>query len=348
MAAPRGKPAEPAPSEEEARELAGYGPAPEGYLGAPAYALRVRQRQKELTARIAEVNERLKKAEAERDGAEAQIGQAAVDFGLVKEGAEELESKVAEAERSISAAKGRKTHEEETYDREMARINGEIEELAQQIAPRLDRQQTIDEEVRTAEAARQRAEARVKRVDIELRNIEGALAKGTIDPATAEARTIEAQSQRVALEREVHARAAEHARTQAEQGRMRSELSPSQRKMQALEKERGRLTAEHEERVGAYSAHARLASNWRRSRLAVIGRRLYEMDPRPRLLDGERLFGRIDQSRQKVATVQAELEQYLRAMDAYDEEALTKAKHLLMAASGVVGILLFAALLYSC
>ncbi len=339
----------PTPAPEEVAKVAGFGPAPRSFLGAPGYALAVRKRQAVLTAKVAGLNELLRKAEAERDGAEAQLGQAAVDYGLVTgDEAEALKSKVAEAERSISGAKERKTQADEQYERDMQRLGAAIAQVAAELEPSEGRRAGLEAEVKEAEAAQGRIEARLKRLEIELRSIEQAEAKGGMDGQTALARKAAAEGQKIGLEAEARAAAATLGRARAEANQLKVQLAPLTRKLAALEKEREDLTREHEERVGAHSEHQKRASNWRRSRLAIIGRQVHAMSPRPKLLDAERLFGRIEQSRDRVVKAQRDVELHLAAMDAFDHEATDRAKYVLMGAGGVLAVLLLALLLYSC
>ena len=119
------------------------------------------------------------------------------------------------------------------------------------------------------------------------------------------------------------------------------------KKLAALEKKKNRLDEEYQERLGKLSETAKLAFAWRRSRLAVAGRKVYELEQRPKLLDGDRLFARIDQSREKVAKVQAELELHLKALDAFDADAFEKTRYLAYGMGGVVALILLILLLYA-
>ena len=73
--------------------------------------------------KIAEINTRMKGAEGEKDGAEAQLGQAAVDFGIITgREADELKKGVAEAERSIDGAKVRKTQADDVFEKDVEQL----------------------------------------------------------------------------------------------------------------------------------------------------------------------------------------------------------------------------------
>jgi len=323
------------------RRLAGYGPPPASTLGAPAYALRVRRRQKELKVAIAEIEGRLRKAEAERDGAEAQLGQAAVDYGLVSEAsddADKLTSRVAEAERSIAQAKGRQSQQKEYFEAEKQRKQAEIQALEERLAPVRQKIGEFEERLKAAAEEKRRAEATTKRLEIEARN-----AAATSD--LARQRSIE--EQRVASAGAVAAKEQEAEQLKYGMDVLAQKTREDELKLNALKTELGQFSAFAAERVGDTGEREKLAAVWRRSRLAVIGRRVYDMEQRPQLLDGDRLLGRIDQSRKKVTEVQQELGPYLEALDAYDRDSVRKALYLAIGC-GVLFLVLLGVLFATC
>jgi len=326
-------------SEAKVAELAGFGPAPENILGAPGYAMRVMSRQKELKETIADINDRMSKAEAERDGAEATLGQAAMDFGLVPDAAREIEAKVAEAEKSISAARGRTDHETEQHKEELARLDGELKQVRDMLEPLVQRERIIADEVSAAETHHRRAAAVVQRSQIQIRNLESG--KGSVMPGDDPAGQLaQLKSQLAPQQAQANEAAQKLAAVQKEETGLKSQMSPLRKKQQKLEEERQASIDAYEEAMGERSAEAKRANAWRRSRLAVAGRQVYDQKPRPRLTDGDRLFARIDASRQKVKNIQAELDLHLRALDAFDAEAVGQAKLVLYGAIGVVLLIL--------
>jgi uncharacterized phage infection (PIP) family protein YhgE len=336
-------PASDAPSPDaQVVAIAGFGPAPSSALGAPSYALRVLKRQKELKAEITEINQRLATAEAERDGAEATLGQAALDYALVSD-VGNIQAQVAEAEKAISAAKSRSAKEDEYFQHDLDRIDAEIARICEELDPLLARLQTVKDDLSTAQTHHRRVTAAVQRVQIEQRNIEQGKVQG--DPHQLQDRH---QQLRQELDR-LRIQASESQRTLQQTTRaverLDAESSARRAQLDSLEAQRQDVVDEYEDTVEHHSEEATQAMSWRRSQLATIGRTVYDDPPRPKLVDGERIFGRIEQSRAKVETIQAELDLRLKALDAYDAARFHQARYFAIGA-GALLLLVVILLLY--
>lgn len=327
--------------------VSGFGPPPSSYLGAPAYALRVLARQRELKAKIREINELLAKAEAEQDGAVAQLGQAAIDFGLLPDMAEEIERKVSEAERSISTARGRSSQQAEHHKKELARLEGELATLRDAAAPLLEREKAQVEAVGETEENIRRLHAMIQRLQIEQRNLEPARSAGAAGAAGRQ-RLVELQAELGKLQVTAQQEAAKLAQLKREGEAIANELFPLRRKLASLEDERKREIQSHEEKAGEASEASKRAFAWRRSQLAVAGRKVLQFAERPRLVDAERLYGRIAQSQEKVAKIQQELELHLQALDSFDRTAFERARLVGIVGAGVAFVALVAVLAITC
>lgn len=346
MVGPSPAPSGPSNQDDKASEIGGYGPAPDSALGAPAYALRVLKRQKELKELITELNDRLAKAEAERDGAEATLGQSALDYSLLPNLDEELKAKVTEAEKAITAAKRRSTKETERYQRSIERVDTELSSVRAELDPLVDREEALGDEIAEAETRHRRETAALQRAQIELRNLEQGKVQG--DKAQQQARLQQLQGEIQTLEAQAAEAQRALQRTKQSAAQLEAQSAPLRKKLQTLEDQRQAANDEYEDALGLRSEEAKRAMAWRRSHLAVAGREVYDKETRPKLLDGARLFGRIEQSRAKVDALQSELELHLRALDAYDEDAYKMARYLALGAGGLLALVLLIVLLYGC
>jgi chromosome segregation ATPase len=327
--------------------IAGFGPPPEGYVGVPTYALRVLMRQRELKAKVREINELLAKAEAERDGAVAQLGQSALDYGLLPDMAEAIERKVSEAERSISAARGRTSQEAEHHKKELARLDGELAAARTAIAPLLDREKAKTEEVEETEENLRHLQGMIQRLQIEQRNLEQAKGADAAGAAGTD-RLIEIQSELGKLQISAQQEGAKLAQLQREATAIAAELAPLQRKLTALDDARKQEIQSHEEKLGQHSEESKRAFAWRRSQLAIAGRKVLEFPDRPKLVDADRLYARISSSQEKVEKIGQDLELHLKALDSFDRKAFERARVLGIVAAGVSAVLLLVVLLVSC
>jgi hypothetical protein len=163
----------------EARTLAAYGEAPDGALKAPFYAYRVYKRRKELEGVLAGRREEAKLAATRAEDALVALGErtraaAANDPGSARalqalKDAEELMRS-----RDHSLAREQDAHAERLRSIDQRIGGAEAELVAAQAAERKASEELVD-----AQGTLQRAEARLKRAEIELRNQAVARAKVT-------------------------------------------------------------------------------------------------------------------------------------------------------------------------
>jgi len=152
----------------EARALADLGPAPEAIWLAPVYAFRVTKRRAELRQALA-----AKRAEAARDGARAEDALAAF-AERVRPIAEKTGwrgfANVAAAEGDLRGRDSGLATEMDGHKTELAQMNARLAKVEDAYAHAKAEERTVEDHLAAADETRARAEAKVKRIDIELRN----------------------------------------------------------------------------------------------------------------------------------------------------------------------------------
>lgn len=157
------------PSEDEIFTFAAYGPPPTSLAGAPGYAVRVFRRRQRL-------QQKLRVARRTRDGAKAAADQVlAAAMEALRDGAPPTHPLA----HMFETLRGYDAVQEAAHDAsaEIARqqaaarqsLHGELEQLQGQKATADVQAATAEAEVERAAQARARVEARIKRVEIELR-----------------------------------------------------------------------------------------------------------------------------------------------------------------------------------
>lgn len=335
-------------AQREVAAVAGFGPPPRGLLGSIPYALRVRRRQKELRASLADINARLAKAETRRNRAESQIGQVAVDQGLVTaDGARDLTTKVQEAERSLAAARSRTTKDADKYAADTKRLEAEESTVKDVLARMIEHERGILDETAVAQTDHQRSEAKLHRAQIEMRNLDEIVAHGD-RTAEAEGRRPEILVQLAQAEKQARDHGAVVARLGDELAALRQNIEAVKVRLDEIDQERQKIDGEYEERLGLHSETTRRASTWRRSRLAAIGREVHDRKPPPTLPGGARLFADVEYARNEMAEVEREAELNIRALDAFDRGAVARAKVAMLVAGGILLVGALVAVAASC
>jgi hypothetical protein len=184
----------------EARALADYGDVPTAPWQAPLYALRVLRRRGELRRALAE-----RRAELLREGTRAD--DAVVAFAERVRPAAEANGwrgfvGVAAEEEVLRGRDGGLAGEMDAHRAELARVDAALAEVEASLAQAKAEETMVAEHLSAAEATKARAEAKVKRIDIELRN---AAAQPGADPAQVQALLAARNGERAALLAEISA-----------------------------------------------------------------------------------------------------------------------------------------------
>ena len=157
----------------EAKMLGNFGEPPKHFWQAPLYAWRVRQR-------LADLKEALKERRQLAERAAKAIDQALVALGQRARGAAELNPQYGRTldllrmnEQTLRQKDGALMGEMDAHSRKLAQIDQKIAEL-QSVATQMQAEERrISDELNMAQATVQRAEAKLKRLDIDLRSAFG-------------------------------------------------------------------------------------------------------------------------------------------------------------------------------
>ena len=160
----------------EARALGDFGDAPTNPLLSPLYAWRVTRRRAELGRRLA-----LQREDATRTRQRAE--DALVAFGQrVRPAVEQAQSRglddVHAAEEVLRSRDGGLAVEMDAHRAELAQIDARLDVVESELAAALADEKQIAEELARAAEVRDRAMAKMKRAEIEIRNATAMLGKG--------------------------------------------------------------------------------------------------------------------------------------------------------------------------
>lgn len=194
----------------EARALADFGPPPEAPWSAPLYAIRVTRRQGELRRALAE-----RRAEAHRETARADdalIAFAERVRSIAERNGWRGFANVSAEEEVLRGRDGGLATEMDAHRAELARADGALAEVETFLAQAKAGEAMVGEHLAAVEAGRARIQAKIKRIDIELRN---AAAQPGADPNAVHALLEARMSERQALLAEVAALEPQFAEIQA-------------------------------------------------------------------------------------------------------------------------------------
>jgi hypothetical protein len=323
--------------------LADYGPAPSRAHLLPAYAYRVFSRQRELKQRLSLLTVERDSAEAERESTLAELARA------VRPAAErvdafrrfftpliELEQVASQRGQALSSVNAELGAHSATFD-------AELTQLAQQVSA----QQLAEREAERAHAEReqlaQRAEAKLKRVHIEIRAVTH-VAEQKLGPQGGQ--IPEAEAAQLALLRErADGIQPEVAQTKADLEQARHSLRQARAGLDAL-RQNERLTARKKQAVGErYQTELQLrgaglseSETEQRKALAELGRAVLAAHgsvpvPEPWLERVRRASERADQMVRRCETQR-------RALDAYDRAKVAQGVRLVCTAIGIIILLI--------
>jgi len=160
-------------TEMELQELAGYGKPDEGTVGDVVYAIRVWFRKRELVEMQAEAKNRTEAAGRRLRKARADLGRAAKKGGF--EDDRHLASfwtRLKEAEARLADVSNQRLSKESQHKDKLDALENEARTLEQEIAPVRAEEEAALESLKRLRTDQKRTEARLKRIEIEIRNIE--------------------------------------------------------------------------------------------------------------------------------------------------------------------------------
>jgi hypothetical protein len=322
--------------------LADFGAPPSVLWMCPPYAVRVLLRKRALNQALRTAQKGAAEAEAVRDEKLAAIAE---KLRASLDGDRELEGFLAPLAKAEQSAKDRElamSDRSAEYASLVASIDQKIaseETLAAAVEQRLNA--AADDEDGKAQLLT-RAQAALKRAEIELRNAEN-VARAAAGPEAREAPAEHAQTilqARTTVELRRQELAAPKADSEASQRMLRgvqAEADEIDRRIRALRSERARAESTFSREIGVRSEGVEQARSERRSALIAIGARLIDSNaaliPKPDYDAFHRL--RID-----VSTRHIDVERIMRALASADAAAVKRGWIVIGAAAGLVLALL--------
>ena len=301
--------------------LADYGEPPDSPALTLAYAYRVFTRQRELKQQLIPIAAECERAQAARERTLAELARGlrpAVEqrseFRRFFASLLELEQRAAERGRTLTAINAQLDAETNQFDAVLTQISGQLEVEAQ-----LEREAQRQHEERQANA--KRADAKLKRVQIEIRAVThlaeqklGPQAGQVPEPEAAQLATLQQRAE--ALEPEIA-----HAREEFEQAQQA--LNQVRARLGALRQNERQITRKKQAYAGAYQKELSLRSQGlseneieQRSALAELGRAL--LATRDTALVPEAWLERVRQVSDRANKLSARAELQRRAIAAYD------------------------------
>ena len=333
-------PVEPAAAAEGSRE---YGPAPSSIFAAPAYAIRVLLKKRELRQRLPVLDAKLKDGESRRDTFLADLARtrrAAIEgderYAGPMSRVREAEGQLQHGNQALNQAQNQMTQAKEQFEQQTRGLGEALESANATL-------RVFGETQAAAETDLKRAEAKQKRLMIEARNAVQAATggqPGVAIPPEVQTRVSQLQSQAAALEPEVAAarqvvadaadqtQAAKQAQHQAAQA------------MQGAERQAASQRQQLESQLASHQAAAGDAGSRVTGALADLARALLAARDLP--LD-DNLSSQVQAAESYVEQCRADHQYVLHALDAADAEAVKRGLLLMVAAA--VGVILLLMLL---
>jgi hypothetical protein len=306
----------------EIQTLSGYGAAPTSFLVAPLYSIRVFRRRRALRAAALVLARRFGDAESARDGLLADLA-GALRGTLSAEGAR-LYERVSEKERRVQDGQTALAGTNEEYRQRMGELQATDAELQRELAAARGRAAEHQGSLAEAEKQRDRAEAKKKRLFIELSAIvERAEKAGTAIPSD-QAATVERLERDIAeqktvvdgLQARVDERKAAFAAVVAEERRLVGKQRDAEKKRRAVDEE-------FQERIGLRNEETSSAARETTAALADVGRALLAARGRVAVVEPD-VLARITAADLAVVNAATDVERHMRAISEYDAETYQK------------------------
>jgi len=180
-----GKAHEPSDEESEARALADYGDSPDSFWQAPLYAYRVKTRQSELRRQLGERQADLARAKKAEEQAKVAFAERARPIATRLEGYTQVLAPIASAENVMMQRDGALSADLDAHKGRLAVIDERVHGFSVELDSAKSEEREIEGKLAEADAIRQRAEAKLKRAEIEIRSATAVAEAGGVKVAPA-------------------------------------------------------------------------------------------------------------------------------------------------------------------
>lgn len=319
--------------------VAEYGPAPKSALLTPLYAYRVYARRRALLRAVAEQHAALQREEAERDAALAQLTnelrprlESNESFKRALDPVREVERLAGERSAALSQADAGYRQQMASFDQELSRLH-EVTAQAQALVAR------CSGAAETTESALRRAEAKYKRVQIEIRGVMD-VARQALGPAGGDipapqaAQLAELQARLQGLEPELSQARATHTGSSAELAKAQGELQGLEQQTRQLLRQKASASGGLEQQLSVRAAGVSDAEKQRRDALADVARAV--LGARDSLAVPEATRQALLAHDARVEAQAVRLETHVRALDSQDHQRVRQGVILALSALGVV------------
>ena len=257
-----------------ASQLADYGDAPDGIWKAPFYAYRVKMRQLELRRALADRRVELENAQGAADDALIVLAERARKQVQGSEAYSKLLGAVIVAENALRERDSAMAAELEAHAKATAGLDGQIARHEAELAGARAEEKSHQVAFDRVDAVRQRADAKVKRIDIDLRNAQARASVQGLPASTAAAdpdvvaRTAEREARLEELQQSLPAV------TEANQklSIAKKKVDGIEQKMLGVKNQRAALENQFRKRGAAHGAAVQKAQEEVRIALAAMGR----------------------------------------------------------------------------
>ncbi len=340
-------------------QTAGFGRPKEGIVGAVKYWIVVLQRQKILKGELAEAELTHERLEAEKVKLLAELGRKAHEAGVKAGAVGELISKALLAQAELKGVEKQRLNRSTEHKTKVDSLNAAIELMEKKISPTKREEDELKGQRRDLMNERKGVETRLKRFQIDLRNMDELIRKRQeayadlnkpkeerdkllADITMFDKRCNGLNAQASALETELQTFDAPLADVEYRLKEVRDRMAPELKKIMALNKEIDEITRRFTEEDGQTAQ--KLGENqkivldaWASTGVQVIKDKLDEPDLEAGKKKGTAAMIAAEQAEDKKALLS-------RAIVSYDGEAVKKAQTVVAAVGG--GLLLLIILLF--
>jgi hypothetical protein len=312
-----------------AEKLGSYGDPPEGLFGAPFYAYRVKSRQRELRRALAEKREALEKAQVATTDALVHLADRARASILTNEAYAKLLGAVIVAENSLRNKDSVLAAATDAHKKETAGLDQRLTHFEAVLAGARAEERSYNNTFERVDAVRQRAEAKLKRIEIDLRN---AAARGAADVA-------DRTEERATRQRELEQAMPEVTEALSHLNAARRKVADVEGQLNVVRNELAKLEAAFKKKGKAHSLEVVKAQKEVREALAALGRAVVK-DTATFGAEWAEARGQITALDRATASRDDEVMVHVMALDVFDRDTVQKGMGVAGAALALVFLLL--------
>lgn len=323
--------------------LADYGEVPSAAQLTPMYALRVFTRQRELKHELVRIAAESARAESERQSTLAELTRAVRPQAEQIEQFRRLFAPLVELEQVASQRGQALSSISDEVSARSSALDGELADLGARIQAEVEREAAAQRAVDERNAASKRADAKLKRVNIEIRNVLSAAEQklgpqGGAIPDPEAAQLAELRARASALQPEVDAAQSELSAAQLQLDRLHAQLEALRQGERQIARKKQAIGDAFQKEMALRSASLTDSEAQQRSLLADLGRAILATNGAVEVPEPWLTRMRAADERANQLAVRAEMQR--RAIDSYDKPRAAQGVRLVLTVVGIVFVLL--------